>query len=81
MKVHVQPRNMGSDHQDVYNELLKLLHNLYGDDVGKVLQDSKWLAQVCSQVCSAEDEKCQQACSTKKIGDVRSYINPISLRL
>ncbi|KAF8472068.1 hypothetical protein BDZ91DRAFT_717128 [Kalaharituber pfeilii] len=56
------------DHKDAYDKLLKLLHEIYGNDVGKVLQDPEWLTQVCSQVCSGEDGQCHEACASRQIG-------------
>ncbi|KAF8443579.1 hypothetical protein BGX38DRAFT_1143783 [Terfezia claveryi] len=56
------------DYTEAYNQLMKLLHEIYGDDVGKVLQDPEWLTRVCSQVCAPDDQKCRQECVEKQIG-------------
>jgi len=67
---HLKARASLVDYTEAYNQLMKLLHEIYGDDVGKVLQDPEWLTRVCSQVCAPDDEKCRQRCVEKQIGYV-----------
>lgn len=65
---HLKARTSFVDYTEAYNQLMKLLHEIYGDDVGKVLQDPEWLTRVCSQVCASDDQKCRQECVEKQIG-------------
>ncbi|KAF8422866.1 hypothetical protein EV426DRAFT_717798 [Tirmania nivea] len=65
---HLKARASFVDYTEAYNQLMKLLHEMYGDDVGKVLQDPEWLKRVCSKVCVPDDQKCHQECAEKQIG-------------
>ena len=67
---HLKARASLVDYTEAYNQLMKLLHEIYGDDVGKVLRDPEWLTRVCSQVCAPDDQKCRQECVEEQIGYV-----------
>lgn len=67
---HLKARASHVDYTEAYNQLMKLLHEIYGDDVGKVLQDPEWLTRVCSRVCAPDDQKCRQECAEKQSGYV-----------
>lgn len=48
------------------------LHEIYGDNIGKVLQDPELLTWVCSKRCASDDRKCHEACPQEQIGYVGS---------
>jgi len=71
---HLKARASLVDYTEAYNQLMRLLHDIYGDDVSQVLQDPEWLTRVCSQACAPDDQQCHQECAEKQIGYV-SYPN------
>lgn len=48
------------------------LHEIYGENIGKVLQDPELLTWVCSKRCASGDIKCHEACPQEQIGYVGS---------
>ena len=51
------------------------LHEIYGDNIGRVLQDPELLTWVCSKRCASGDRECHEACPQEQIG----YVGSISL--
>lgn len=56
-----------SNKENDFSKLLHLLHNLYGDDLGGIVQDPKWLAHVCSQACARDDTACHENCPSRRL--------------
>ncbi|KAI5811528.1 hypothetical protein DFH27DRAFT_33073 [Peziza echinospora] len=61
---HLVPRNhaLGQEDPESVDQLLDLLHVMYGNDVGRVIQNPRWLEKICLRACAPFDWECQNAC-------------------